>query len=550
MTDVVMRIDGSCYPNPGSMGIGVVIYQDEQLIKKISKYVGQGTNNIAEYIALLEGLNEIKKIKTGRITIYCDSQLVVKQLNGIYKVKDKKILDFYLKVQNEIRNIPGKIKIIWNGRENNSLADGLAKQAVMDEENRKRKIKSEELLVKKESNHYLVIDPTNKNINHVNLDLSACDCKEYNKKTQKIKIECSHILAVRNTIEKKVDREKQKKTIQAIKVLILSKMVTFQTWKKHFEDLNKKEKINLEIRHFEKNDSMQMQKYLSEAEVIIGNLKNRKDYQIAKSLKLIQIPYAGVDKIDFSFLKEHKDVFACNIHANKQAVAEHAISLMFALAKNTIRNDNDLRKGIWHGFASKESTIQLKGKKLGIIGLGAIGWQIAKFADCLGMKIVAIKREIAENDKEKKKLLKFLGEKNDLTKIIKESDFIILSVPLTKETNGLISKNEIELMKGKYLINISRGIIIDEKALYCALKDNLLAGAAIDTWYQYPNREKRQILPSQFNFHQLNNVILSPHTAGYTEEAVIENIRGIFKNIVRLYHGEKPENQINPDLGY
>jgi phosphoglycerate dehydrogenase-like enzyme len=82
------------------------------------------------------------------------------------------------------------------------------------------------------------------------------------------------------------------------------------------------------------------------------------------------------------------------------------------------------------------------------------------------------------------------------------------------------------------------------------LKNNNLAGAAIDTWYQYPNRDKKQILPSKYDFHHLNNVILSPHTAGYTDKAIEENVCGIFKNIVKIYHGEQPDNQINLEIGY
>jgi len=87
-----MKVDGACYPNPGNMAIGIVIYKDGELFKKISEAIGYGTNNIAEYKALIRGLEEVKKIEPDRIDVYCDSQLVVKQLNKIYKVRDRKII--------------------------------------------------------------------------------------------------------------------------------------------------------------------------------------------------------------------------------------------------------------------------------------------------------------------------------------------------------------------------------------------------------------------------------------------------------------------------
>jgi phosphoglycerate dehydrogenase-like enzyme len=151
---------------------------------------------------------------------------------------------------------------------------------------------------------------------------------------------------------------------------------------------------------------------------------------------------------------------------------------------------------------------------LGIIGLGSIGWEIAKIGHTLGMKVFALKRKIEEKDLEKKNILEFLGEKKDLEKVIKESYFIVITVPLTRETKGLIGEKELKLMKEKYLINISRGTVIDEEALFKSLKEQYLAGVAIDTWYQYPTLEQREVLPSKYNFHELDNMVMSPHTAG------------------------------------
>jgi phosphoglycerate dehydrogenase-like enzyme len=356
-------------------------------------------------------------------------------------------------------------------------------------------------------------------------------------------------MAVRTFLQE-VERKKEIKDRPKMKVLILSKMVKPQVWEKVFNELNKKAKINLEFIIPETDKRETIKKYLKEVEVVIGGTFGKVDLEQARKLKLIQIPFAGVDKLDFSLYKNYPDIFICNIHANKNAVAEHAFALILALAKNIVINDRDLRLGRWHGFSTKESTIQLQGKSLGIVGLGSIGWEIAKIGHALGMKVFALKRKIEDEDLKKKDILEFLGEKKDLEKVIKESGFNVIAVPLTKETSGLIGEKELKLMKGKYLINISRGSVIREEALFKSLKECYLAGAAIDTWYQYPSSEQKEVPPSKYDFQKLNNVVMSPHTAGYTDRALDENIKSVFDNIVKIYYGEEPENQIDTELEY
>jgi phosphoglycerate dehydrogenase-like enzyme len=210
-----------------------------------------------------------------------------------------------------------------------------------------------------------------------------------------------------------------------------------------------------------------------------------------------------------------------------------------------------LRKGKWHGFITKETTIQLHGKNLGIIGLGSIGLEIAKRALSFGMNIYAIKRSFQKEEKlDKKYGLTFLGDHEQLEYVIEKSDFIIIAVPLTTKTENMINENILKIMKGKFLINIGRGNIIDEKALYQNLKNGNLAGAAIDTWYQYPNKNYSEVLPSKYPFHELSNIIMTPHNAGYSDKAVEENILSVYRNISRIFHGEKPENIINLIEGY
>ncbi len=549
MSKVLMKVDGACYPNPGNMAIGIVIYKDGELFKKISEFIGYGTNNIAEYKALIRGLEEVKKINPERIDVYCDSQLVVKQLNKKYKVKNKGIIPLFNRVEEITRNIPGKIYFIWDRRDNNFVADGLAKRALAEEETGKRKKAAKDLKVERKNDYFLVSSSKPGKYYKVDINIPQCECIDFLRRARKLKLECKHIMAVRDFLQK-VERKRETKNRQKMKVLILSKMAKPQVWEKVFNELNKKEKLNLKFIFPETGKRENIKKYLKEVEVAIGGTFSKGDLEQAKKLKLIQIPFTGVDKLDFSLHKNYLDIFICNVHTNKFAVAEHAFALILALAKNIVVNDRDLRLGRWHGLSTKEPTVQLHRKSLGIVGLGSIGWEIAKIGHALGMKVFALKRKIKEKDLKKRNILVFLGEKKDLEKVIKESDFIVVAVPLTKETKGLIGKKELKLMKGKYLINISRGAVIDEEALFKSLKEGNITGAAIDTWYQYPSSKQRKVLPSKYDFQKLNNVVMSPHTGGYTDRALEENIKSVFDNIVKIYYGEEPENRIDPELEY
>jgi len=401
MSKILMKVDGACYPNPGNMAIGIAIYEDGKLLKKISEAIGYGTNNIAEYKALIRGLEEVKKINPERIDVYCDSQLVVKQLNKKYKVKNKGIIPLFNRVEEIIRAIPGKIYFIWNRRENNFVADGLAKRALTEEEISKRKKSAKDLKVEQKDDYFLVSSSKSGKSYKVDIDIPQCECMDFLKRARKLKLECKHIMAVRTFLQEE-ERKKETRNRSKMKVLILSKMVKYQVWKKAFNELNKKAKLNLEFIIPETDGREDIKKYLKEVEVVVGGTFSKEDLEQAKKLKLVQIPFA------FGLYKNYPDMFICNIHANKNAVAEHAFALILALAKNIVINDKDLRLGKWHGFSTKETTIQLQGKSLGIVGLGSIGWEIAKIGHTLGMKVFALKRKIEERGLKKKNILESL----------------------------------------------------------------------------------------------------------------------------------------------
>lgn len=546
MSKILLRVDGSCIPNPGNMAIGIVIYRDGQLWKKINEIIGKGTNNIAEYCAVLRGLEEIKDIPADSIEFYCDSQLLVKQLNGQFKVKNSRIIPLYERIQKLIKEIKVPIYFIWNRRENNQLADQLARKILIKEEKNKRATASRDLMVEEKENHFLVYNKKNKKVHRVNLAIPECDCYDFENNCRKWNLECKHIIAVRQYLQEKPLPNNNKK----MKILIFSKMVSESKWLELLEEYNQKDHLPIEI-IFPAQESLMLAQQLAKVDVIVGGELGEFELSQAKRLKLFQIPFAGVDKQNLEVFKKYPQVAVCNTHSNSNAVSEHALCLLLALVKNLINNDRDLRQGKWHGFITGEPTIQLHGKNLGIIGLGSVGLEIVKRVKVFGMKIYAIKRVIKEEEElDKKYDLTFLGTSDQLDYVITHSDFIIITLPLTPKTKNMINDRLLNLMKGKYLINVGRGKVIDEKALYYHLKKGTLAGAAIDTWYQYPDRNHPEILPSQYPFHKLSNVILSPHNAGYTDKAIEENILAVYNNIKKIYYGQEPEDRINLIEGY
>jgi phosphoglycerate dehydrogenase-like enzyme/ribonuclease HI len=550
MSKLLVRVDGSCIPNPGKMAVGVVIYKDGSLLKKVNEIVGKGTNNIAEYNAVIRGLEEVKDIPAEKIEFYCDSQLVVKQLNKQFKVKNKKIAGLYQRIQELLNEIKAPVFFIWNRREENKLADNLARKLlVQEEQNSRAALAADNLDVSREGDIFLVRNKKNNNIYHVNLEIPECDCYDFQNHCQKWNLECKHIIAARKYLQdpKRInDRKKSEK----MNVLIISKMVNQDYWLEMLEKFNKKGQLPFNF-IFLAPEKDEQKKQISKAEVIVGGELTEEDLRIAKNLKLFQIPFAGVDKVNLEIFKKFPKIMICNTHGNNHAVSEHAICLLLALAKNLVNNDRDLRKGKWHGFVTKETTIQLHGKNLGIIGLGSIGLEIAKKALSFGMNIYAIKRSFQKGEKlDKKYGLTFLGDHEQLEYVIEKSDFIIIAVPLTAKTENMINGNILKLMKGKFIINIGRGNVINEKALYQNLKNGNLAGAAIDTWYQYPNKSHREVIPSKYPFHELSNIIMTPHNAGYSDRAIEENILSVYKNIVRVFYGEEPKNKVNISEGY
>lgn len=228
----------------------------------------------------------------------------------------------------------------------------------------------------------------------------------------------------------------------------------------------------------------------------------------ADNLKVIGRAGVGLDNVDL-LAATKKGIVAMNTPGgNTTSTAEHTMSMILALARNIPQACASMKAGKWD--RSKFSGVELYGKTLGVIGFGRIGSTVAKFAQAFGMKILAYDPYLSTEAASKKNI-----ELVDLDRIYKESDYITVHIPKTKETTGMISKKEIGMMKPTVrLVNCARGGVIDEVALAEALENNKIAGCALDVFDQEP-------LASDSPLLKLDKCILTPHLGASTSEAQV-----------------------------
>ncbi len=287
-----------------------------------------------------------------------------------------------------------------------------------------------------------------------------------------------------------------------------------------------------------------------DADVLAANRVSREFIEAAPKLRMIQTFTAGVENIDHDAVKERGNIILCNSHINAAEVAEYAITLLFTVAKNIIQNDRELRKGDWiYAFGGPRPNIEIRHKTCFILGLGNIGGEIAKRLRAFDVTIYAATRSGSSQHSD---LVDKLVRIDEARPLIEVSDFIILSLPLTPESQGLVGSTFISWMKPtSILVNISRGPIINEKALFDALKENRIRGAGLDVWWRYPPKwGGKSTPPSDMPFQDLDNVVISPHRAGYSENTELEYFQFAGENILRFIRKESPINVVDLTRGY
>ncbi len=245
---------------------------------------------------------------------------------------------------------------------------------------------------------------------------------------------------------------------------------------------------------------------------------------------------AGVDMIPMESATKLGIPVANVPGVNAQTVAEHVITTMLMLARATHRMDALVRTKGWDtARVISDAGVELAGKTVGIVGVGAIGKIVMRICHAgFGMKVIGHQRNLSNLPKEVTGV--------SLDDLFKQSDFIVLACPLTPETKGLASRARIGTMRSNaVLVNVSRGPVVDEAAITEALVHHRIRGAALDVFDKQPLATDHPLLA-------LDNVVLTPHQAGLTVEAVERMSEGAAQETLRLLKGEKPLNLVNPEV--
>ncbi len=277
---------------------------------------------------------------------------------------------------------------------------------------------------------------------------------------------------------------------------------------------------------------------LSRAEVVISwnpvKEFDSKEFSLFKNLRHFQLLTAGADHLPFRLLPEHV-LIASNAGAFAAPMAEHALGMALALAKRLCVNNIKLAHG---EFDQETRNRMIRGLTLGVLGYGGIGKAAASLMSTFEVKILAVNRSGRTADQ-----VEFAGTLDDLEYVLKNSDILLLAMPLTKTTKGLLGARELSLMKSDaILVNVARGAIIDEGALYRHLVENPEFMAGIDTWWIEPamDGEFKVLYP----FFDLPNFLGSPHNSAIVPGIMKEVVRMAGENVARFLRGEKIAGEV------
>jgi phosphoglycerate dehydrogenase-like enzyme len=293
------------------------------------------------------------------------------------------------------------------------------------------------------------------------------------------------------------------------------------------------------VRLKENASNEELAQQLLDADVIIA-LKYQ-NMPPAPKLRLLQIPGAGTDQINFDEVPSHATV--CNAYGHAIAGGEYVLLAMLAWCHDFVPAHESLRAGSWHmsGRTGAPLHEELYGKAVGILGLGPIGMAAARLAKGFGTTVLACNRTQHNG-------IEFIDRFypiKDLHEFLAQCDFVAVCIALTQETLGLIDQTAFSCMKpNAVVINVARGAIIDEDALFFALRDKRIAGAIIDAWYHYPTPENLRVPPSRHPFESLSNVLMTPHSAIWTRGMISRRWTDIAANIDAFASGRELVNVV------
>jgi phosphoglycerate dehydrogenase-like enzyme len=279
----------------------------------------------------------------------------------------------------------------------------------------------------------------------------------------------------------------------------------------------------------------------ADADILVTN-HWRAEYPAAPKVKLVQSVATGIELIDLAALP--RGVAVCNAFGHETAIAEYVLMTMLVWSHRFREIEGDFRthsswRPSWVQSGAPHG--EILGSTLGIVGLGRVGQEVAHRAAAFGCRVIAANRTARQPEGGVERTYPL----TELDSMLPRCDFVVLSTALGPETEGLIDARRLGMMKrSAFLVNIARGAVIDEDAVYAALRDRRIGGAALDVWWQYPDAAEPERRPSRHPFHELPNVIMTPHCSGWTEGMVTRRWAEVAGNINRFVRGEPLDNVV------
>jgi D-2-hydroxyacid dehydrogenase (NADP+) len=297
------------------------------------------------------------------------------------------------------------------------------------------------------------------------------------------------------------------------------------TTKKHVDQINNVDK-NIQVVHVLSTNKKEVEEHLIDADILACHAGSVPSIENAKSLKWIQVFSAGVDSVLTPEIKNSKILLTnvSGIHAIP--IAEHVIGFMLLFTRKFYNTFKQQEKRIWQ---KNMNVTELREKTAIVVGLGNIGTEVARLTNCMGVNVIAVKK----NTKDKPKFISQIYSHDKLDKILPKADFVISCLPHTKETHHLFDMDKFKKMKRSgIIINIGRGGLIRETDLINALKQNVIAGAGLDVTEEEP-------LAKSSKLWAMDNVIITPHHSGWSEKYMDRAI-DVFCANLKAYIANRP----------
>ncbi|HEY9313661.1 2-hydroxyacid dehydrogenase [Williamsia sp.] len=276
---------------------------------------------------------------------------------------------------------------------------------------------------------------------------------------------------------------------------------------------------------------------LPTADVYVGGRFTAAMASAAQRLQLVHVAGAGTDNVAFASLDPRTKV--ANTFHHEDSIAEYVLSTAIMLRRGFLTQDRALRRGVWASSVYDDLLAQplsMNNAHIGFVGFGHIGsksWNLLRTLGCTGSAVTGRGSVDAAAAG-----LSWAGDGSDLHRLMAESDVVVMSAPLTDHTRGMIGPDELAALgPDGVLINVGRGRLVQQQALYEALSRNTIRAAAIDVWYAYPGPDGHGE-PGELPFADLPNLLMTPHSSGVTRDTFVGRVRDIADNIRRLERGQ------------